>query len=124
MDSYSLWIPGRPKAKGRPRMTRRGKAYTPQTTHLEEARVATAYVGDRGPWFDTSVYLEVDYHPEGQLITLSEVDWESPLTADTDNLLKLTADALQGVAFANDRAVVAVHGVKHPRGMLPPEAQG
>jgi Holliday junction resolvase RusA-like endonuclease len=120
--SFTLWVPGRPRSKERPRLGRKRKAYTPEGTLNAEARIAAAWEEAGGSWFDGSVYLEVDYHPEGQLITVSDADWKSPLANDIDNMLKLTGDALQGVAFADDRCVVALHGTKYPKGDLPPEA--
>lgn len=88
-------------------------------TVLEEQRIATLY---DGPLFEGPVSVHIDYSPEGQLITIEDVDWTSPLTGDLDNYCKLSLDALQrevdGVpaAFVNDRQVMDVWLQKHPKG--------
>ena len=106
------WVPGLPKPAERPRMTRRGKAYTPQATIDAENEVARRYKLMRyetpmiGP-----ISLVVDYSPDGTRITMTE--WPdhatSPLRGDVDNYLKTTMDGLQkGGAFLNDKQVVSV----------------
>lgn len=116
---FQLWVPGRPRAKQRPRLGRRRKAYTPIATIEEEQRIADLWVAAGGPSYDGQVALMVDYWPEGQLIRVEERDWTTSLNADVDNLVKLTGDALQRVAFTDDRHVVEVHAAKFPRGTAP-----
>jgi Holliday junction resolvase RusA-like endonuclease len=123
--SFELWVPGRPKAKERPRLSR-GRAYTPAKTIEEEQRISALWRAADGPYFDGPVGLLVDYYPEGQWIRIEERDWASSLNADVDNLVKLTGDALQGntkkgiqgAAFGDDRYVLEVHAAKFPRGMV------
>jgi Holliday junction resolvase RusA-like endonuclease len=107
-----LWVPGCPKPAERPRMTRRGRAYTPAATIEAENAVAHQYKRMRyehpltGP-----LSLVVDYSPDGHRIHLQE--WPatatSPLRGDVDNYLKTTMDGLQkGGAFLNDKQIVSV----------------
>ena len=42
LDTYELVIEGRPRTKGRPRMTRSGRAYTPKETVEAENRIVEA----------------------------------------------------------------------------------
>lgn len=114
-DSFTLWVPGKPKTKQRPRLGKGKRAFTPVETVEEEKRIAAAWALAQGTIFRGPVYVEVDYYKDGQEITVSEVDWTSPLRGDVDNYLKLTMDALQraGAALQDDKKVMALHGVKH-----------
>ena len=109
--NYSFVAEGRPRSKMRPRMTRSGRTYTPKETHEAEARIREQYLG---PLFTGPIIVDIEYHKDHQRITLSEAEWSSKITADVDNLVKLTLDALQGdpeqphIAFANDRQVVGI----------------
>lgn len=116
---YTFEVPGRPKSKDRPRMTRRGRAYTPEKTTLAEGHIADLY---KGPFFEGPVVVEVDYFYDKQIITVKdwamvyEDDGFAPpkWQADIDNLLKLTLDALQTrqVAFRDDKQVLGLYGAK------------
>jgi Holliday junction resolvase RusA-like endonuclease len=117
--SFEFFVPGRPRAKARPRLGRRRRAYTPQTTIDEEQRIADLYLEAGGPVFEGSIALLVDYYPEGQFIRIEQRDWHSPLNGDVDNIVKLTGDALQRVAFSDDRYVVEIHAAKFQRGECP-----
>jgi Holliday junction resolvase RusA-like endonuclease len=112
-DMIDLWVAGTPKPAERPRMTRRGRAYTPAATLEAEDAVATAY---RRLWRGAEpltgpLSLVVDYSPDGHRIHLWE--WpataSSPMRGDVDNYLKTTMDGLQKAgAFLNDKQVVSV----------------
>lgn len=112
-----LWIPGRPKPAERPRMTRRGRAYTPAATLEAEDRIATAfttaygYYPVGGAMFPNQpLALVVDYANHGERIQFIPLDGAMPpMRGDTDNYLKTTMDGLQkGRAFANDKQIVEV----------------
>jgi Holliday junction resolvase RusA-like endonuclease len=113
MDPYTFVAHGRPKSKDRPRMTRRGRTYTPAKTTEAEIALVEQY---EGPVFDGPIRVEVKYEKDAQVITIVPLGEEhhSKLTADIDNLLKLTLDALQreGGAYTNDRQVVELGAVK------------
>lgn len=121
-----LWIPGKPTPKGRPRMTRRGRAYTPQTTHDAENHIYAEYIRNYGHNHTTDAPLAVylDYDQTGQRIQIIELPEErrSPMRPDVDNLVKLSIDALGCTerrphgAFLNDRQVVELHADKHANG--------
>lgn len=59
-----------------------------------------------------AVHVIVD--PEGIAIVIEpvELDERSKLRGDLDNYLKLAMDALNGVAFTDDRMVVKITAVK------------
>ena len=85
--------------------------YTPKTTAQAEARWREAW---RGPKFATPIEVDIVFYDEGTSITVTPVvlDETPKLRADIDNLLKLALDALNGVAWNDDRQVVKVTAVK------------
>jgi Holliday junction resolvase RusA-like endonuclease len=113
---YTFSVGGRPKSKDRPRMTRRGRTYTPEATTNAEKAIAAAY---DGPLFEGPVVVEIEYSLKGQTITIRDWPEDSPApkwVADVDNLIKLTLDGLQreGGALTNDKQVLCVTGRKVP----------
>lgn len=111
---YTFHVEGRPKAKERPRLGRRRKAYTPEATIAAEEAIAAAY---DGPFFEGPVHVTVLYTLKGQTITISDASDSEPdklWQGDIDNLLKTTLDGLQRVAFADDKQVrrILAHKVK------------
>ena len=108
MTEYSFIAEGKPQVKQRPRMTRRGRAYTPQATHDAERALAEQYAG---PLFTKPVHVEVRYAKDHQAIFICEMDYEviKSLRGDIDNYLKLTLDGLNGVAWEDDGLVKSVY---------------
>ena len=112
-SSFSIRVDGLPKTKARPRLGRRRRVYTPQATLDAEAIIAEAWVAAGGPCFEGPVHMDVQYDKLGQTITITEVADGSKMRGDLDNYVKLTGDALNGVAFKDDRQVVAITATKH-----------
>ena len=48
MKALTFTVYGKPVAKGRPRMTRNGHVYTPQTTREYEERIRNAAMSEMG----------------------------------------------------------------------------
>lgn len=93
-------------------MTRDKRVYTPKATTEEEGRIASLW---DGPTFEGPLAMAVTYTRDGQYVELRSLPdgYYTPLTADVDNLLKLTLDALQKAgAFVNDRQVMHLAGIK------------
>ncbi|SFR75908.1 crossover junction endodeoxyribonuclease RusA [Agromyces sp. CF514] len=88
-------IPGRPKPKGRPRFTRTGHAYTPQSTRDAEKNVIDLFELACPLWEPTL---------EDVRLTL-DVCFQHGRVADLDNITKLIADALNGYAWVDDRQI-------------------
>ena len=110
MKEHSFIVEGRPRPKKRPRMTKRGRVYTPAETLAYERRVAAAY---DGPMFETQVLVRIAYHPECQTVEIEEMpDAKTSLTFDIDNAIKATLDGLTGIAYPDDRAVYHVEATK------------
>jgi Holliday junction resolvase RusA-like endonuclease len=88
-------------------MTRRGRAYTPQATHDAEQAIAEQY---NGPLFTNPVHVVIAYGKDRQTIQIEELNYEAikALRGDIDNYIKLTLDALNGVAWNDDGLVKSI----------------
>lgn len=91
-------IQGEPVAKQRPRVTRQGYTYTPKRTREAQDRIGWEW------------RLQ---NPGGQVITTHPVAvvvefYYAGRDKDLDNLAKCVLDALNGVAWADDRQVTTL----------------
>lgn len=118
---------GEPVAKGRPRFVRKtGRAYTPSNTinyeNLIKITYQSTYDGDKKIFFekDTPLYMEViAYLPipssvskkvRQQMIDMEKRPTKKP---DTDNIIKIVGDALNGIAYHDDSQIVSSHMDKY-----------
>lgn len=110
-ETYSFVVEGRPKPKKRPRMTKRGRVYTPKDTLEYEEKIAEAY---DGPFFEKPVRMKIMYSKENQVVEIEPLPETSKtsLTFDIDNAIKATLDGLNGVAYPDDRLVYHVEATK------------
>lgn len=107
---------GKVRGQGRPRFGKHGAYETSEDTSYKRA-IADAYREQGGPWFgDGPLYVAVSVmrhlpksRPKG---VMSEPDTMKP---DADNVAKAVLDALNGVAYADDRQVVMLETRKFPR---------
>lgn len=110
-------IPGPPKGKARPRVVRtkngQSRAYTPEQTVAYENLVRFAYVTAGGKMMDGALAMVVDaYFPIPKSASKKKrAEMETgkirpTVKPDADNLLKIIADALNGVAYRDDACVV------------------
>jgi crossover junction endodeoxyribonuclease RusA len=107
---HSVFFPIKPTPKGRPRMTRYGRVFTPKTTLEAEAFIAQKY---DGPQYEGTVQVECVFTPEGTSVTLTPLTSEqSKLRGDLDNYVKLLMDGLNGVAWADDKQVTVIKAEK------------
>lgn len=120
MKNYQFHIPGKPQGKQRPRTTRTGHIYTPKQTKEYEKNVVDAFLGT---------------NPEATLITnpckititakfgipksysrkkVQEAIRQNYYTGkpDSDNIVKIVMDGLNGVAYEDDKLVVEIHATK------------
>ena len=111
--SVELTVEGRPKPKGRPRMTRRGKVYTPIETIRAEELYEDA-VDKRWKSFEGPVSVTITFSNESTYVKITEEEgWTSPLRGDLDNYIKLALDGIQRSGLiANDRQVVRIDAIK------------
>ena len=105
-----LVIPIRAVTKGRPRLGRRRKAFTPPKTIQYEAAVAEAWrqaFPDEQP-FDGPCGCRVvimSNHIEVTVWELEEPSRPKYIQGDTDNYVKSILDALNTVAYVDDKQV-------------------
>lgn len=103
---HTVTYPGKPQVKQRPRMTRRGRAYTPIKTHLAEDVIRAGW---DGPKFEGPVYLKAKFTKNGTEVTVGVVSdgfGPSPLRGDIDNYVKLVMDGLNKTAYDDDNQIV------------------
>lgn len=110
-------LPVKPKAKERPRSTKGGVFYTPPATKAAEKALADMFhdvVGDGFEPFDRPIDVRWQFHNEGHYLEVwSAEDYkERKLRGDTDNYLKTGGDALNKIAWTDDRLIVKVSGEK------------
>jgi Holliday junction resolvase RusA-like endonuclease len=93
-----------PKVKQRPRMTRRGRVFTPAATLAFEASVRDNWEHDitEGD-IAVSIILRKDSF-DVEIETYEDED-KSPLRGDIDNYVKAILDGLNGTAFTDDRYI-------------------
>lgn len=128
---FHFTVPGDPQGKGRPRTNRKtGKTYTPPETRNYETLIRECYVISGGSMLfpkGSPVWLQVVAH---YAMPKSFAKWkrravEAGVVAyvttkpDFDNIAKVVADALNGLAYHDDAQVVfgqclKVYGT-HPR---------
>ena len=103
-------VPWRPHAKQRPRVTKRG-TFTPKATREAEARIRDAFldvVGSDFEMFTDSVRVEIELankHFNLRIIPISDYE-NRGLRGDADNYMKTIGDALNGVAWEDDKLIV------------------
>lgn len=108
---------GKIAGKHRPRVRRDGWTYPdPNDVEYQQA-IAAAYESQCGLWFGTNpVSVTIDIVRSMPKDRPRRIDKEPDMfKPDVDNVAKAVLDALNGVAFADDRQVVALTVRKHPR---------
>ena len=99
-----------PRVTERPRLGRRGRVFTPERTLNAEKAIAKAWkrkFGRRKP-LDGPVQLEVHFDKHGQTIRVSPHQHRNVLRGDLDNYVKLVSDALNGIAYLDDKQISRV----------------
>ena len=113
--TITFTIPGEPEGKGRPRFVRVGNAvrtFTPEKTRAYEDRVRLAYrsaahgmrFGDKPVMLTVTAYYATPASAsrKRQDALIGKPCAKKP---DADNVLKAIADALNGVAYDDDKQV-------------------
>lgn len=121
-SGFSFVVPGRPQGKGRPRFSWRGHAYTPDSTRRYEAciRETARAAAKKAGWkiADSGVRVHVDALfpvPKSwprEKKAAAERDELTPGKPDIDNIVKIVLDGLNGVAYADDKAVKTISASK------------
>lgn len=97
LAAFTVW--GEPKPKERARVGK-GHGYTPKATRDAESAVIEAFKTAHPLFVPTveTITLEADFYRKGKR------------KVDADNLLKLTQDALNKVAFVDDEQICELTG--------------
>lgn len=108
---------GQVRGQGRPRMRRNGNAYKDRKDREWEDRIKSAYINSNGPHFGSKpLIIAAMIHramPKSRpKYRESEHDVYKP---DTSNILKSVEDALNGIAYEDDRQIIAAFPIKLPR---------
>ena len=110
-------IPGEPKAKARPRMTKTGHTYTPKTTVDYENWVKCCYIESKNKlgfeMITETIRAKITCYfpiPKSYTKTKKESALKGELRPckkpDTDNLAKSVLDALNTLAYDDDKQVI------------------
>ena len=122
MKTIELTVPGEPKGKARPRVTRTGVAYTPTKTVNYETFIKGIFT-TKDPDFMPSekslgariiAYLLIPKATSKKKTLLMESGIIRPAKSpDVDNIVKMVMDALEGLAYKRDSQVVSVNCKKY-----------
>ena len=119
MKALTFTVYGKPVAKGRPRMTKSGHVYTPQTTREYEERIRNAAMSEMGrskilPWTDKQplkVVIECFFAlpksaTKKQRIDVLEHRKFPTIKSDIDNIAKSILDGMNGHVYGDDSQIV------------------
>jgi Holliday junction resolvase RusA-like endonuclease len=118
-------VPGAPVPKGRPRMTRKGRVFTPAKTRTYERTIALSAQAAKsklagGQLFDSAVMVTIHCHfkmPKSWSRKRKEAMLYEPhiQLPDLDNLVKSVLDGLNQTfgIWDDDKQVAAVTATKH-----------
>ena len=114
---HSFRVYGTVRGQGRPRMRRNGHAYKDRKDREWEDRIKSAYINSNGVHFGSKpLVMAALIHramPSSRpKYRESEMDVYKP---DADNIFKGIADALNGIAYDDDRQIIAAFPIKLPR---------
>lgn len=118
MKDYIFKVNGQPKGKGRPRFTKNGHVYTPESTRIYEEEIKIRYKEKyKNEMLDGNIAVEVFINKKpASYLGISKYNKllgkYCNIKPDTDNVVKAVLDALNGVAYADDKNVVEIYAVK------------
>lgn len=120
-------IPGKPQGKARARTCKTGHSYTPENTVLYENLIKTSFLeryGARGkiraqgkqkPALKMEIYagfqVPKSFSNKDRIAALSE-DLLPTKKPDSDNIAKVVADALNGIAYDDDAQIADLTVIK------------
>lgn len=98
---------GKPQGKARPRFTRNGHAYTPQNTVDYEKQIKQAYISAGGEMISDTAPILICITAYFKKSKSNKM--HSPtIKPDTDNIAKIVCDALNGVAYHDDKQITCL----------------
>lgn len=118
MKDYIFRVEGQPRGKGRPRFTKNGYAYTPESTRIYEEEIQLRYKEKYGDdKLDGNIAVEVFINKEpasylGKKRYNELLGTYCNIKPDADNVVKAVLDALNGLAYDDDKNVVELYAQK------------
>lgn len=112
---------GKVRGQGRPKVDyNRKRVYKARNDKAWERSIREAYVNAGGPWFgDKPLSITVIVHRALPKATPIRIEFEPDIhKPDASNILKSIEDALNGIAYVDDRQIVDAHVRKSPRRRL------
>ena len=110
MKIFSATFEGNPVPKGRPRMTKTGHAYTPQTTRdFEKAVAIWAKTNFKGKLSKKPLKAVMNFYIKRAKTNKTKQHTQRP---DIDNYMKAVLDGMQGVVFEDDSQVFEIFATK------------
>ncbi|MFS8542106.1 MAG: RusA family crossover junction endodeoxyribonuclease [Tissierellales bacterium] len=121
INKVEFVIPGEPKAKARPRVTKNGFAYTPKQTVEYENWVKQCYLIEHGQAMlegeikaTIKAFFTIPKSTSKKRKKLMiEGEIRPTKKPDTDNIAKSILDSLNGIAFKDDSSVVILEVYKY-----------
>jgi Holliday junction resolvase RusA-like endonuclease len=105
--NYTLFVPGIPKAQPRPRMTRTGHAYNPDSAKEWKRAIQAAFLPLRKETIDEPVEIAVCFFmPRPKSMKRPECFIPHTKKPDGDNLIKAVMDALTDIKIWSDDSMV------------------
>ena len=98
---------GKPQGKARPRFTRQGRAYTPKNTVDYEKQIKQAYIAAGGTLMSDTDPILICITACFKKAKTNKMPTPT-LKPDTDNIAKAVCDALNGVAYKDDKQITCL----------------
>lgn len=107
-------VPGKPQGKARPRFnTYTGRTYTPSKTGAYEKLIALCFKQAGGKKLSGAIEIKIDCfyqiaksHTKATKALMEKGEIQATIKPDLDNIAKAVLDALNGLAFDDDKQVV------------------
>ena len=118
-------VPGTPVGKARPRVTRSGRVYTPESTAQAEEAIRQAAQQAMQGWPTNGKPMEGPLAVTIYFVMPIPASWSKKLKDDAssgfiahtsrpdlDNLIKTVLDAMNGVVYSDDKQVTTIGALK------------
>lgn len=101
-------IYGKPQGKARPRFTCQGRAYTPKNTVDYEGQIRQAYMAAGGAiigaMISNTAPIQIKITAYFKKAKTNKMDFPT-LKPDADNIAKAVCDAINGIAYRDDKQI-------------------
>ena len=102
---------GKVQGKARPRFTRQGRAYTPTNTVDYETQIRQAYIAAGGAiigaMISNTAPIQIKITAYFKKAKTNKMDFPT-LKPDADNIAKAVCDAINGIAYRDDKQITCL----------------